>query len=104
MTNLGVDLQALTSASGLLSTAADEFARARGQVSGMSGAQGATAEVTELLEQALGALASALGRAEAELQQVAGHLSSTADAYARTEQALAAWHVPGMGGTSGGGG
>jgi hypothetical protein len=104
MTQLGVDIQALTAASGLLTGAAAEFGRGSMHASSTSQAAGASVEATELLGRALAALGGALRRAEGELQQVASHLSAAADVYARTERALAAWQVPGIGGTGGGGG
>lgn len=104
MTELGVDIQALTAASGLMTGTAAEFSRGRLQLSSVPQAAGATVEATELLGRVLAALSNALSRAEGELKQVAGHLSSTADVYARTERALAGWRIPGSGYPGGGGG
>jgi hypothetical protein len=95
MTLVGVDFQALSAASAQIQAAADQFARGSGQVEGTPRAEGATAEASSLLDGALTALSDALGKAAAELQQVSTHIAATADIYARTEQALAAWHVPG---------
>ena len=95
MTLLGVDFQAVGAASAQIGATANEFGRGRAQAGGTPRAQGATAEATMLLDRLLVALSDALGKAEAELQQVSDHLSATADTYARTEQALAAWRVPG---------
>jgi hypothetical protein len=101
MTRIGVDFQALSAASAQIETAAEAFGQGSRQAGGIPRVAGATGEATILLERALGALTGALRKAEAELQQVSGHLAGTADSYARTEHALAAWKVPGA--TGGGG-
>jgi hypothetical protein len=98
MTRLGVDFQALHAASAQIATAADAFGQGSRQAGGIPRAAGATGEATILLERALDAMAGALRKAAAELQQVSSHLGATADTYARTEHALAAWKVPGGGG------
>lgn len=97
MTQLGVDIQALTAASGALGAAATEFGQARVRIAVHGQPAGATAEATGLLARALAGTAGALSRAQAELQQVADHLAATADAYTRTERALVQWNVPGAG-------
>lgn len=102
MSTLGVNIQALTSASAQIQEASAEFGRGWGQVAGTSRARGATAEATVLLERVLTALGEALRKAEGELQQVGGHLSETAGTYTHTERMLAAWVVPGAGAGSGG--
>ena|ERR1022692_2395031 len=101
MTRLGVDFQALSAASAQVGTVAAEFGRGCGQVGSTPRAQGATGEASVLLDRVLSALSDALRKAERELQQVSGHLSATADSYARTERALAAWRIPGAGGRAG---
>jgi hypothetical protein len=100
VTQLGVDMQALTAASGVLAAAANEFGQARVRIAVHGEPAGATAEATGLLARTLAGATGALGRAQAELLQVADHMSATADAYARTERALAQWNVPGPGGSS----
>jgi hypothetical protein len=102
MSNLGVNIQALTSASAQIQEASAEFGRGWAQVAGTSRARGATAEATVLLERVLTALGEALRKAEGELQQVGGHLSDTASTYTNTERMLASWVVPGAGAGSGG--
>jgi hypothetical protein len=97
VSTLGINIQALTSASAQIQSASAEFGRGWGQVAGTSRARGATAEATVLLERVLTALGEALRKAEGELQQVGEHLSGTADTYAHTERMLAAWVVPGAG-------
>lgn len=98
MTSLGVDIQALTSASLQFQGAASEFGRGWGTLAGTPTAAGVTGEATFLLERLLTALGGALRKAETELQQVEQHLSATADLYCRTERALASWVVPGTAG------
>jgi hypothetical protein len=97
MTQLGVNIPALTAASGVLATLAAEFGQARVRVAAYGEPLGATAEATGLLARGLAAVAGSLTRAQSEVQQVADHLGATADAYARTEQALSRWNVPGLG-------
>jgi len=103
MTSLGVDIPALTSAALQFQSAAGDFGRGSGQVAGTAPVPGATPEATVLSERLLAALGAALRTAETELQQVAQHLSATADSYARTERVLAAWVVPGAGTAAAGG-
>jgi hypothetical protein len=100
MTVLRVDWQGLNAASAQIGMAAETFGRGGGQVVGMPRAAGATSEATGLLERALGALSDALRKAETELQEVSTHLSATASRYESTERALAAWKVPGSGGST----
>ncbi|MGH3183060.1 MAG: hypothetical protein ACRDOL_35690 [Streptosporangiaceae bacterium] len=95
MTVLRVDWQALNATSAQIGMTAETFGRGRGLLDGMPLAVGATSEATALLERALDALSDALRKAETELQEVSSHLSATANRYQRTEQALAAWKVPG---------
>ena len=97
MTQIRVDWQALNAASSQIGQAAETFGRGRGQVEWIPGTIGPTAE---LLDRALGALSSALGKAATELQQVADHLSATAARYESTERMLASWQAPGSGGAS----
>jgi hypothetical protein len=98
VTQLGVDVQSLAAASGVLGSAAIEFGQARVRIAAHGEPDGATAEATGLLARAVAGAAGALSRAQAEIQQVADHLAATADAYARTERALAQWTVPGQAG------
>ena len=99
MTVLRVDWQALNATSAQIGMAAETFGRSRGQVEGLPPAAGATSEATALLERALVALSDALRKTETELQEVSSHLSATASRYESTERALAAWKVPGSGGS-----
>ena len=101
MTTFGVDFQALNSAASQVGMAAETFGQSRAQVEGMPRAAGATQEATGLLDRALTGLGEALQKAGAELQDVSGHLSTTASKYESTERALAAWTVPGVTGRGG---
>jgi hypothetical protein len=104
VTQLGVNVQALAAAAGVLGAAAAEFGQARMRIAVHGEPAGGTAEATGLLARTLAGAAGALSRAQAELQQVADHLAATADGYARTERALSQWTVPGTGGQAGGAG
>ncbi len=94
MTQIGVDFGALSWGASQLDLAAGSFGQANGQIAGTPGAA-APGNAAELLDRVLAELGGALGRAGSELGEVAGHLSATAATYASTEQALAAWLVPG---------
>lgn len=100
MTELRVNWQALNAAASQIEIAAETFGRGGAQIDGTPGAAGATSEAKNLLDRALGALSDALRKAETELQQVSSHLSATANSYESTERTLAAWKVPGSGGST----
>ncbi len=102
MTNLGVDLAALESAADVLANVAADFGGAGAQVRSMAEPAGSTEPATALLARSLAALAGALSRAETSLRQTGDQLASTAATYARTEQLLSAWKVPGGGSAAGG--
>jgi hypothetical protein len=102
VTQLGVNVQALTAASGVLRAAANEFGQARTRIAVHGEPAGATAEATGILARTLAGATGALSRAQGELQQVADHLAATAEGYASTERALSQWTVPGSGGQAGG--
>jgi phage-related minor tail protein len=101
MTTFGVDFQALSAASAQIGLAAEAFGQGSRTATGTPRAAGATGEATAVLDRALSALGDALNKAQAELQQVADHLSATVNRYQSTERALVAWRVPGATGRDG---
>ncbi len=95
MTAVGVDFGALRAGAAQLEVAGETFGRNAGQVAGTPGAAAPDPSASAALERVLEAIASALGKAADELGQLSSGLGSTAASYERTEQALAAWRVPG---------
>ena len=95
MTAVGVDFGALRTGAAQIGVAGETFGRGAGQVGGTPGAAAPDPNASALLERVLEAIAGALGKAATELGEFSTGLGATAASYESTEQALAAWHVPG---------
>lgn len=102
MTDLGVNINELEAAASAIRATAGDFGSASAQVRSMDESPASSAVATALLARTLTAMSGALTRAETTLQQTGDQLAANAASYARIEQALSAWMVPG-GGPNGGG-
>lgn len=102
MIDLGVNISELEAAASAIRATADDFGSASTQVRSMDESPASSPAATALLARTLTAMSGALTRAETTLQQTGDQLAANAAAYARTEQALSAWMVPGRGMTGGG--
>lgn len=95
MTQIGVDFGALSAGAAQHGAAAESFSQGSGHTRGIPGAA-APLNADGLLDRVAEALGGALGKVASELDQVSGHLSSTAAAYEETERLLKSWFVPGV--------